>query len=134
MLPSIYRTKNNLLNDDFFSGFFDTFLSPTHVEKSIPFDVVEKDSEYKIIFMLPGFDRGDINIEMNDRQLTISGERKSSEEESFLKKSTFYGRFEKSFTLPMGLKNSVDAELKNGLLYITLKKSDEKKKKLIEIK
>jgi HSP20 family protein len=87
---------------------------------------------------LPGVDPKDIDISLSDGMLTIKGERKQEREE----KETDYHLIERtygSFTqlVPIGKEvkgDKIDASFKDGVLKITLPKSEEAKKKEIKIK
>jgi HSP20 family protein len=93
-------------------------------------DVIETDKHYEIQLALPGMEKKDINIDINEGVLTISGERKfENEDESrnYFMVETRYGAFSRSFNLPDLVDSSkIDASYKNGILYVELPK-DEKK-------
>jgi len=87
---------------------------------------------------LPGMKKEDIDISMHGDVLTVSGERK--EEETYDKAETyrserFLGRFQRTLTLPSAVDpNKVQASYKDGILTVTLPKSEEAKPKQIEVK
>jgi len=100
----------------------------------------EGDDAYYIEVDLPGVKKEDINIDVNEDVLTISGERKVKEEQKddkFYKVESVYGKFERSFTLPEDVDSEkIEAEFKNGVLEIKIPKVQkvEKTPKKIEIK
>jgi len=101
-------------------------------------DVSEDDANYVVTVELPGAKKEDVTIECHDRVLTIRGEKKSEREEK--KEKTRYiersfGAFSRSFTLPPSADpDRVQANFKDGILTITIAKSEEAKPKVISIK
>lgn len=93
-------------------------------------DVVETDKAFEINLAVPGMNKEDFKIDLNDSTLTISGERKMSQEKKevnyhFLE--TQYGSFSRSFSLPENTDAArISAEYVNGILKLTVPK-DEKK-------
>ncbi|WP_456392383.1 Hsp20/alpha crystallin family protein [Nitratifractor sp.] len=100
----------------------------------------EADDAYYIEVDLPGVKKEDISIDVDDNVLTISGERKVEEErkdEEFYRVESFYGKFERSFTLPEDVDaDKIEAEAKDGVLTVKIPKAQvvEKAPKKIEIK
>ena len=86
---------------------------------------------------IPGVDKKDINIEVKDGILHLSGERKEEKEvkeENYHRKERFHGTFRRSFTLPAHINaEKVKAKFKDGLLKITLPKTEEAKPKKINV-
>jgi len=100
----------------------------------------EADDAYYIEVELPGVKKEDINIDIDENTLTISGERKIKEEhkeDTFYKVESYYGKFERSFALPEDADvEKIEAEFKDGILEIKIPKKVqvENKPKKIEIK
>lgn len=98
----------------------------------------EDDKGYYIHADLPGVDKKDINVDIKDGVLTISGERKFKEEvneKDFYKMESFYGKFQRSFSLPDDIdSDKIDANTENGVLNVFIPKSAPKESKKIEIK
>jgi len=100
----------------------------------------EADDAYYIEVDLPGVKKEDISIDVKDNILTISGERKVEEErkeDEFYRVESFYGKFERSFTLPEDVDaDKIEAEAKDGVLTVKIPKAQsvEKAPKKIEIK
>ena len=101
-------------------------------------DLAETDNELVVKAELPGMDPKDIDISLSDGTLTIKGEKKQEKEEKksdyhFIERS--YGAFTRSIQLPRQVeREKISASYKNGLLRITLPKSEEAKKKEVKIK
>ena len=123
------------LFDDFFNlstvDFFDSEWLPA-------IDIINDEKNMYIKADVAGIDEKDINVTVQDNILTISGERTEEQNES--KNSTFTllerkkGSFSRSILLPDGVKaENVKAELKNGVLTITLPKGKPVETKKIKI-
>jgi len=100
----------------------------------------EADDAYYVEVDLPGIKKEDISIDVDENVLTVSGERKVSEEqkeENYYKVESRFGRFERSFTLPEDVDaEKIEAESKDGVLQIRIPKVQQvdKAPKKIEIK
>jgi len=98
----------------------------------------EDEKAYYIHADLPGVAKSDISIDVKDNILTISGERKHKDEikeKDYYKLESFYGKFQRSFTLPDDVdQNSIDASSENGVLDIVVPKAAPKETKKIEVK
>ena len=95
-----------------------------------PAEIVEGEKEIVMAFELPGLEKSDVTIEIDDNVLTLRGEKKSEHVEEDAKKEFFlrersYGMFERSFTLPPVVNvDKVGAVFEKGVLKITLPKSE----------
>ncbi|MBC2906797.1 Hsp20/alpha crystallin family protein [Streptomyces cupreus] len=98
-------------------------------------DMRETDYAYVIEAELPGIKRDDIDIEMSERDLHITGEFKEREREGVLRRSTRRtGRFEYRALLPADVKSEeVSATLHDGVLTVSVPKSQATKPRHIEI-
>jgi HSP20 family protein len=125
----------NRLFDDFFGDFG---LPPRHAwggtNVALPgfsprVDVSETDREIKISAELPGMDEKDIAVEMDDKAVTIRGERKAENEEhgeSWYRREQSYGSFQRVVPLPATVNgDKAKAKFKKGLLTIVLPKREE---------
>ncbi len=104
-------------------------------------DVSETKTDIVIKAELPGLDPKDIDISMTHDLLTIKGEKKHEKEEKEEKEENYhmiersYGSFTRSIRLPKEVQSEkIAASFKNGVLKVTLPKSEEAKKKEIKIK
>ncbi|HMJ71466.1 MAG TPA: Hsp20/alpha crystallin family protein [Cyclobacteriaceae bacterium] len=93
-------------------------------------DVIEEEKAFEIHLAVPGMNKEDFKIDLNDNYLTISGERKLSKEKKenhFRSFETEYGSFGRSFSLPETVAgDKITAQYVNGILVVTVPK-DEKK-------
>ena len=100
-------------------------------------DVRETGEDYSFLVELPGLSKEEIEITVEDKVLTLSGERRWEEEEDrncYRRIERSYGSFSRSFTLPGDVAaEGIEATAKDGVLTITLPKAAESKPKRIEI-
>jgi len=93
-------------------------------------DVVEDEKAFEIHVAVPGVNKEDFKLDLNDNFLTVSGERKflkEKKENNFHSIETQYGTFSRSFSLPENVDaTKISAKYNNGILEITVPK-DEKK-------
>lgn len=97
------------------------FLAPS-------MDIKEKDGSYIVSAELPGVDAKDVEVEVDQGLLTIRGEKKEEKEEKDDKgyhlTERRYGAFSRSISLPQNAdESSIDADVSNGVLTITIKKT-----------
>ena len=101
-------------------------------------DVTEEQDKYILNIELPGVRKDDVKITMVDDVLTIRGEKKQekeTKEKNCLRVERTYGSFQRSFTLPASIHGGkTEASYDNGVLTVTLPKSEEAKPKEIEVK
>ena len=101
-------------------------------------DIIEDDKEYLIKVELPEVQKDAVKVTVEGGTLTISGERKAEKEEKnrkFHRVERYYGRFERSFSIPDDAEDSkVNAEFKDGVLRVRLAKSEKARPKQIEVK
>jgi HSP20 family protein len=145
MLQLVPRTSNwlSLMPD---IDFFDRMLSDWSVpslwsdEKVVvpAFDISENEKEYVISGEIPGIEPKDLDVSLNDGILTIKGEKKQEseeKEENYHRIERHYGSFQRSFRLPENIdRDKLDASYKDGVLRLTLPKSEESEVKKIEVK
>ncbi len=100
-------------------------------------DLVETDEDFVLRADLPGLAEGDVNIELEDNILTISGDRKSEHEE---RKEGYYrverasGSFSRSLTLPEGVDpEGIKASFDRGVLQVRIPKPEERKPRKVAI-
>ena len=100
-------------------------------------DVYEEGDSFRIHADLPGLKRDEIDITIDGKTLTISGEKKresETKEDGYYRAERFYGRFSRSIDLPSSVDTSkIEAKYKDGVLEVTLSKSEEARPKQIKI-
>jgi HSP20 family protein len=135
-LNSLQSEMNRLFNT-----FIDTPLPNGGVvgqRRWLPaMDLVETDEDFLLRADLPGLSEKDVNVELEDNVLTISGERKSEHQE---RKEGFYrverasGSFSRSLTLPEGVNpEAIKAGFDRGVLEVRIPKPEERKPRKVAI-
>lgn len=132
---SIIRYNANDFVPTSFSNLVDRFFNDSMVRSGgsafVPkVDVLETEQAFEIHFAVPGLNKEDFNIELKDNYLTVSGERKFSNEKkdkNYHSIETSYGSFNRAFALPENVDASkINAKYDKGILELTIPK-DEKK-------
>jgi HSP20 family protein len=132
-----YNSALNELVPTTFSNLIDRFFNETAARSGgsqysfVPrVDIHEGEKEFEIHVAVPGVNKEDFKIDLNDNFLTISGERKLNREKkegNFHSVETQYGTFSRSFTLPENVDaTKISAKYNNGILELIVPK-DEKK-------
>jgi HSP20 family protein len=99
-------------------------------------DIIETEDGFLLKVELPGVTKDDVSISIDNRVLTVKGEKRNNDKESkFHRNECRYGSFVRNFTLPQDVDvDEVEAIFKNGILALTLKKMEQAKPKQIEVK
>lgn len=128
----ILKTRNN---GNFLPSIFEDFLSnleEENIERAFSqpaFNVYETEKEFVVEAAVPGLDKKDFNIEVNDNVLNISCEYKNEEkkeEKKYFYRGFSYGNFQKSYSLPENVNgDKISASYENGVLKINIPKEKE---------
>ncbi len=124
--------------DEFFSNspLGNLELPVVNIRPSV--DIIEEDEKVTLKADMPGLDKSDIRVVVSDGLLTIEGNRNESREEKgkgFTRTERFMGTFSRSFNLPAWADGSkVAADYKNGVLTVTIPKTEQARPKEIEVK
>jgi HSP20 family protein len=101
-------------------------------------DIRESEDDIRLTFEIPGLEKDDIKVKIDNRVLTVSGKRpvrRDEENARYLLTELHSGEFSRSFTLPDTLDTTkVEAGYRQGLLTITLAKAEAQKPKQVDIK
>lgn len=119
---------------------FDNFLAPQATDGlnwAPAVDLKETNDAYHLDADLPGLEKKDIEVKVEDDVVTISGSRSQENHEDTKGYQRFersYGAFRRSFRIPGGVDaDKVQAEFKNGVLHVMLPKPETAKPKQIEV-
>lgn len=141
MMPTPYRSSNDL-----FSPLFEEFVAPLARMNRMDgmlrvpdADVVERENEIRVVVELPGLGPEDVDLSLENNVLSITGEKREERREGD-EKSRYhlserrYGKFTRSFVLPREVDaESIRASFDNGVLTITIPKSEKARRRRIEI-
>lgn len=132
--PIVPRRFSSLLDE-----FFNDVVSSDSGRLYVPsVDISEDDTHYHVAVALPGLKKNDINIDLQDRRLTISGERKEETEKKNTKyhlMETRFGRFERSVMLPNNIdQEKIDARFEDGILRLDIEKKEKQVNRQIKVK
>ena len=120
---SFSNMMDRFFNDNFFSGEVSNSFTPS-------VDVIETDEQFEIKFSIPGVEKEQIKIDLDNGKLTVSGERKmeeKTEKRNYRTVETRYGAFSRSFYLPDNInEEKIVANHKNGVLDIVIPKEEVK--------
>ncbi len=144
LVPIHRRNRNGLTRlhgdiDDLFDSFFRGLDRPFAGYKAWPaIDVAEEEDAIVVRAEVPGCKADDIDISVYGNTLTISGEKKLSEEKKekgYYHVESTYGSFRRELTLPTDVDQAkIDATCKDGVLSITLPKAEKAKAVKVKVK
>ena len=130
-------------NFDIFDDLFNDPFFNSHESKLMKTDIKEHGDKYELLVDLPGFNKEDIKMHIEDGYLIINAKTNTEKNEKddkgkFVRKERYYGECSRSFYVGDQVKEEdIKASLKNGTLNIEIPKKDEtkevKEKKYIEI-
>lgn len=132
-------TKELTKRSESFPAFFDDFFKPWNEFMGMgralttpAVNIAENKNNFEVTVAAPGLKKSDFNIDVEDNMLTIScekEERKEEKDERYTRKEYNYSSFSRSFTLPEEvIKDKIEAAYEDGVLHITLPKTEQAKK------
>jgi HSP20 family protein len=134
MLPTISKRS---FRPFYIPGIFDDDFFPVMNNRTSSMPAVnirEDDKKFVLDLAIPGIDKKDLKIDINEDLLTISSETKDENEESkdgYKRKEFSYSSFCRSFQIPENVnRDSIEANYKDGVLNVTLPKVEEEKHKV----
>ena len=132
-IDTLERRFNRLFDD-----FVPTNLKDLHHSFKTPAaEISETDDAIHLKLELPGIEAKDLDIQVTEDAVSISGERKSatkSEENGNTRSEFFYGKFQRVIPLSTRVQNTnVTADYKDGILNLTLPKTVEEKNKVVKV-
>lgn len=130
MIPNMF----NSLTVGFDSMFDELSKLPTSTFPPYNIEKVE-DGKYKLTFAVAGFNKNDIEVTCKENTLKVSGKTSIPKNAEYLYKGIAERAFNQSFKLA-DFTNVVDAEMKDGMLHVSLEQNlpEEKKEKKVNIK
>ncbi len=139
-----------LMSFDEFDHFFDDFLSrrwprlmdwnmPTLQEISFPrVDILDHDNDIEVQAALPGVKKEDLEVSVTNQTITIRSctkeEKKTEEKGKYFRREISRGEFQRTLSLPDNVDgDKAKASFKDGILKVTVPKTEKSKRKSIEI-
>ena len=132
MLPTIRKSYSPFLSNLFDDDFFPVL---TGRNSSMPaVNIKEDEKRFTLELAVPGIDKKDLKIDINEDVLTISHETKNESEQNadgYKRKEFSYSSFCRSFYIPENVnKEKIGASYKDGILTVELPKQEEEKNKI----
>ena len=129
------RTVDRLFDERFFAPYHILTFGQSEIT---PIDMYHTENEVVVKASMPGLKPEEVDISITGDTLTIKGETKAEEKierEDYLYQEHRYGAFSRSVALPSRLKtDKAEASFDNGVLTLTIPKSEETKPKQIKVK
>ena len=129
----------NLITHNTDPVFFEDFINylfGSNIDNDIPpYNIVDNDKEFLIEFSVPGFDKKDFLLEVEENNLKVSklSSKNNKPENNFFKRQFNYSQFEKNFTIPEEVSiEKINSKYENGILKIFLPKIKEFKQTKIK--
>ena len=122
---SIFDTFDRMMNDSFFGGLGNDY-APCRT------DIIDQGDSYLMKADMPGFNKEDINIDIQGDQLTVSAEHKEENKEDkkgFVRRERRYGALSRSFDIEGIDADKISAAYKNGVLELKLPKIEKEQPK-----
>ena len=119
----------------FFEDFINNFFGSNIYNDIPPYNIIETDKEFLIEFSVPGFNKKDFSIEVEENNLKVYklSSENDKHENKFYKRQFNYSQFEKNFTIPEEVNiDKVNSIYENGILKIFLPKIKEFKQSKIK--
>ncbi|WP_457550305.1 Hsp20/alpha crystallin family protein [Archaeoglobus sp.] len=125
------QEKLNRLFEDF------ERIGPRVVSVEFPVDVIDESDRIRVVADLPGFNKEDIEVWIEDGDLVIKAERKEEREEkeaNYLRRERRFGRVYRRIALPADVDvENIKATYNNGVLEVVIPKTEKAKKKVIKV-
>lgn len=120
----------------FFDDFFDDFV-PAFKDNNMKCDIYEKGDKYYIEMDIPGYNKEDIDIDIDNNYITVTASKENEEadeDKNYIRKERSYSKMSRSFYVGDASEEDIKAEFKNGILKIEVPKQEKvETKKKIEI-
>lgn len=115
--------------ENMFENFFNDKLFPSLYANSgqMRVNIKENEKEFFVEAEIPGFNKEEINIEIEDDRLTITAETNEKTEEKsdrYIRRERKYNSLTRSFALSDIVKENITAKFENGILFLTLPKEE----------
>ena len=122
-----YKNELSFFEDPIFGDFFSPLAKTTSTMMRT--DIIENEDSYEFKVDLPGVNKENISLDLNDGYLTIAYKEEKTKEDTskYLRKERYFGSQERSFYVGDIDLNRIEAKFENGVLEVTLPKEKEEK-------
>ncbi|MBH8574510.1 Hsp20/alpha crystallin family protein [Nostocaceae cyanobacterium CENA369] len=132
-INTLQRQINHLFDEDMLpSAFVEKGLSRVPAA-----ELQDTENAIHLKLELPGIEVKDLDVQVTEKAVYISGERKSATKtgnKDIIKSEFQYGKFERVIPLPTRIQNTnITADYKDGILHLTLPKAEEEKNKVVKV-
>ena len=130
---SLINDFDNMLDTMFNDGWNGSLIR----NNNLSVDIIEKENEFELTADLPGFEKKEINLSIQDKVLSLIANHKSSSDskESYRLRERNSKSFNRSFTLPENvIEEKINAKFKNGSLKVILPKAERIEPEIKKIK
>jgi HSP20 family protein len=139
LLPFRSFRRRGLVDDLLDDGLLSDSLPVIKSGASMPtVDFYETDHSVVAEFHMPGFSEEDVSVEVDDKAIYVTGERKEETEDkkkNYYYKETSYGKFSRAVAFPVDVvSEKADAEFNDGVLKVVVPKVQKKKAKILKVK
>ena len=126
LMPNFFNIFDGLMEND-----ISDFFGSDHLTKAPSVNIIETENSFDLELAVPGFNKENISINVENDVLTIKGETKTDKEESnksYARREFSYSSFTRSFNLNDQVRgDKIGADYKDGILTITIPKKEEVK-------
>lgn len=133
-MNALQRRLNRLFNDTLTPDNWDNFANLSKIPAA---ELTETDDALDLKLEVPGMEAKDLDIQIMADRVVIAGERKSetqSAENGRTSSEFYYGKFQRVIFLPARIQNTLaTADYKDGILKLTLPKSEAEKNKVVKV-
>ncbi|MBK9276155.1 MAG: Hsp20/alpha crystallin family protein [Flavobacteriales bacterium] len=133
-----YVSPFNTLVSEFFGRDMNSMFGLDEPRQALPsVNIIERDAEFKLEVMAPGYKKEDLKVNVEDNVLTVSAEKKNEEQKDgdrFTRREFHFSSFTRSFRLPESADaDRIKAEYTDGILHLSIPKVEATKPKAKEI-
>lgn len=149
LMPNAQQQSGSLMSFDKFDDFFDDFISrrmprlldwnmPSLLETGIPrVNMVDHDNDIEVQVAVPGIKKEELDVSINNQMITIRAnkqEKQAEEKGRYFRHEIMRGEFQRTLSLPVNVDgDKAQASFHDGILKVTIPKSEQSKRKTIEI-
>ena len=140
---------SDLISFDEFDSFFDDFLThrrwprlsdwsfPTTLDQGFPkIDIIDHENDIEVQAALPGIKKEELEVSINNQSITIrtTSKKEEKQEGKYFRREITKGEFQRTLSLPDNIdSDSAKAKFENGMLTLTIPKTEKSQRKCIKI-